>query len=81
MRLKLIDHHVTRDVGSGDALSGGLIVLYYVTHGEELLLGLCSEEEGWCWDFFPGCYVWRGVWDPASRALETVCNLLNFVFL
>ena len=61
LRLKFIDHRVPRDVVSGDASSGGIIVLHYVTHGEESLLGLFSEDKGWCWDYFPWCCVWNGV--------------------
>ena len=34
LRLNVLDHRVTRDVGSGDASSGGLIVLCYVTRGK-----------------------------------------------
>ena len=51
LRLKILDQRVLIDVGSGDDSSGGLIVSYYVTHSEELLIGLFSEEEGWRWDF------------------------------
>ena len=65
LRLKVLDHSVTQDVGSADASSGGLIVLYYVTRGEELLLGVFSQDKGWCWDRFPGSCVWRGVQAPA----------------
>ena len=79
LRLKCIDHRVPQDVGSGDASSGGFIILYYVTRGKESLLGLCSEDEGWCWDCCPGCCVCGGVRDLASRASETVCNLFYCV--
>ena len=46
LRLKVLDHCVPRDVGSGDASSGGLIVSYYVTRGVESLLGIFSKDEG-----------------------------------
>ena len=81
LNLKIIDHRVPQDVVSGDALSCGLIVLYYVTRGKEFLLGLFSEDEGWCWDCCPGCGIWRWVRDPASQASETVCDLLYAVFI
>ena len=55
LSLKVIDHRVPRDVVSGDASSGGLVVSYYVTRGKELLLGLCSKDKGGCWYFCPGC--------------------------
>ena len=55
--LIVLDHRVPRDVGSSDALFGGLIVLYRFKSGEDSLLGLCSEDKRWCWDCCPGCYV------------------------
>ena len=81
LSLKVLDHCVPQDVGSGNALFGGLIVFYYFTRSKELLLGICSEYKGCCWDRCPGCCIWCGVWDPASRASKTVCNLLYFVFI
>ena len=39
-------------------------------------MGLCSKYEGWCWDHCLGYSFWRGFWDRASWASETVCNLL-----
>ena len=68
LRLKILDHQVPLDVGSGDASSGGLIVSYYFTRNKELLLGF-SKEKGWCWYCCPWCYIWRGVWDPAYQVL------------
>ena len=46
LHLKFLYHHVPRYVGSGDALSGRLIVSYYVTRGVESLLGFCSCRRG-----------------------------------
>ena len=69
LRLKVLDHHVPQDVRSGDALSGGLIVSYYVTRGEESLLGIFSKDEGYFWDCCP------------SWASETVCDLLYGIFI
>ena len=81
LRLKILDHQVPLDVGSDDASSIGLIISYYFTRGEYLLLVFCSKDEGWCWDRCPRCCIWRGVWDPSSRASETICDLFNCVFL
>ena len=44
LRLKILDHQVPLDVGSGDASSGGLIVSYYFTRNKELLLGFFKRK-------------------------------------